>query len=150
MKHIYEYEEQELQDLVKGLEKVGHAPMKGWIVAVVPFYPNNEIVGTTYYAITADTVEEAYALVAEDWIPEMEDPIDPKSWEDLLEKISEMLEWEMGAIFLTAWEGLVCRRKDPTFEAIRNSSPFEAIKRLDQEFTNVQSVMGASPKGNTE
>jgi hypothetical protein len=150
MKHLYEYEEQDVQGLMKDLEKVGHGPMKGWILSVVPFDTEGSNVGTTYYAIAAGTIEEAYAMVAEDWIPEMEDPINPESWGDLLEKIEEILEWETGAKLLAAWEGLTCRKKDPTIEVIRSASPFDVINMLNKEFTNVQSVMSTSPKGNTE
>jgi hypothetical protein len=80
----------------------------------------------------------------------MEDPINPKSWEDLLGEISEILEWETGAKFLTAWKGLTCKRKDPAVEVIRSASPFDVIDMLNKEFTNVQPIMGTNPKGNTE
>lgn len=150
MKHLYEYDDQEIQDLKKDLESVGHGPMKGWIVAIIPFDSDGNHVGTTYYAITANTIEEAYDMVAEDWIPEMEDPINSESWEDLLERITQMLDWEQGAKFLTAWEGLTCKRKDPAVEVIRSASPFDVIDMLNREFTNVQSIMSPNPGGNTE
>ncbi len=153
MKHLYEYEEQEVQDLMKDLEKVGHGPMKGWILSVVPFVPydsNGSNVGTTYYAVVADTIEEAYDMVAEDWIPEMEDPINPGSWEGLLDKISELLDWETRVKFLAAWKNLIPKSNKKTFEAIRRTSPFDVIKELDKYFTNVRSIMTQNPSGNTD
>jgi hypothetical protein len=154
MKHLKEYEEQDIKDLMGDMETIGQAPLKGWIVSVAPFDTELTAVGAKYYAITADNVKEAYALIAEDWIYEEED-LDSfvegvKNFTDLSEDIGESTDYQMGFVVLGVWEGLRSTSKKAELVVIDGINPFEAGRLLSQKFINAQSVMAANPKGNSK
>lgn len=160
MRHIREYEEQDVKDLMGDMETIGQAPLKGWIVSVAPFdteftfSSTSALAGTKYYAITADNAKEAYALIAEDWIYEEEDldsfVEEVKNFTDLSEDICELTERSMGFVVLGVWEGLRSTSKKAELVVIDGINPFEAGRLLNQKFTNAQSVMAANPKGNSK
>ena len=154
MKHLREYEEQDIKDLMGDMETIGQAPFKGWIVSIAPFDTESTAVGAKYYAITADNVKEAYALIAEDWIYEEED-LDSfvegvKNFTDLSEDIGESTDYQMGFVVLGVWEGLRPTAKKSELVVIEGVNPFEAGRLLSQKFINAQSVMAANPKGNSK
>ena len=153
MKHLREYEEQEVKDLMGDLEKIGQNPPKGWILSVFPYNtsdgPERGPKGTLYYAITAHTLQEAYFLVAEanGGLPEteLEELVsDVEDFSDLEDVIASASEYESGFIYLQHWEGLVPRNRETNLVEISNSNPFGVIKELSKEFTNVQAVMSAN------
>jgi hypothetical protein len=154
MKHLREYEEQDIKDLMGDMETIGQAPLKGWIVSVAPFDTESTAIGAKYYAITADNVKEAYALIAEDWIYEEEDldsfVEEVKNFTDLSEDICESTEYQMGFVVLGVWEGLRSTSKKAELVVIEGVNPFEAGRLLSQKFINAQSVMAANPKGNSK
>jgi hypothetical protein len=154
MKHLREYEEQDIKDLMGDMETIGQAPLKGWIVSVAPFDTESTANGAKYYAITADNVKEAYALIAEDWIYEEEDldsfVEEVKNFTDLSEDICESTEYQMGFVVLGVWEGLRSTSKKAELVVIEGVNPFEAGRLLSQKFINAQSVMAANPKGNSK
>ena len=154
MRHIREYEEQDIKDLMGNMETIGQAPLKGWIVSVAPFDTESTAVGAKYYAITADNVKEAYALIAEDWIYEEEDldsfVEEVKNFTDLSEDICKSTEYQMGFVVLGVWEGLRSTSKKAELVVIDGINPFEAGRLLNQKFTNAQSVMSANLKGNSK
>jgi hypothetical protein len=154
MKHLREYEEQDIKDLMGDMETIGQAPLKGWIVSIAPFDTESTANGTKYYAITADNVKEAYALIAEDWIYEEEDldsfVEEVKNFTDLSEGICESTEYQMGFVVLGVWEGLRSTSKKAELVVIEGVNPFEAGRLLNQKFTNAQSVMSANLKGNSK
>jgi hypothetical protein len=100
MKHLREYEEQDIKDLMGDMKTIGQAPMEGWIVSISPFDVDNPSRGTKYYAITADNVKEAYVMVSEDWIYEDEDLVsfveDIDNFTELSEKINDSTDQQMG------------------------------------------------------
>ena len=154
MKHLREYEEQDIKDLMGNMETIGQAPLKGWIVSIAPFDIQTSSSESKYYAITADNVKEAYAMIAEDWIYEEEDldsfveNID--NFTDLSEKINNETEYQMGFVVLGVWEGLRPTSKKSELFVISGINPFEAGVLLSQKFTNAQSVMSANLKGNSK
>ena len=154
MKHLREYEEQDIKDLMGDMETIGQAPLKGWIVSVAPFDTESTAIGAKYYAITADNVKEAYALIAEDWIYEEEDldsfVEEVKNFTDLSEDICESTEYQAGFVVLGVWEGLRSTSKKAELVVIEGVNPFEAGRLLSQKFINAQSVMAANPKGNSK
>ena len=154
MRHIREYEEQDIKDLMGNMETIGQAPLKGWIVSVAPFDTESTAVGAKYYAITADNVKEAYALIAEDWIYEEEDldsfVEEVKNFTDLSEDIGGSTDYQMGFVVLGVWEGLRSTSKKAELVVIEGVNPFEAGRLLSQKFINAQSVMAANPKGNSK
>ena len=154
MKHLREYEEQDIKDLMGDMETIGQAPLKGWIVSIAPFDTESTANGTKYYAITADNVKEAYALIAEDWIYEEEDldsfVEEVKNFTDLSEDICESTEYQMGLVVVGVWEGLRSTAKKAELVVIEGVNPFEAGRLLSQKFINAQSVMAANPKGNSK
>ena len=154
MKHLREYEEQDIKDLMGDMETIGQAPLKGWIVSVAPFDTESTAIGAKYYAITADNVKEAYALIAEDWIYEEEDldsfVEEVKNFTDLSEDIGESTDYQMGFVVLGVWEGLRSTSKKAELVVIDGINPFEAGRLLSQKFINAQSVMAANPKGNSK
>ena len=154
MKHLREYEEQEIKDLMGDMETIGQAPLKGWIVSVGPFDTESSSYGGKYYAITADNVKEAYAITAEDWIYEEEDldsfVEDVENFTELSEKINDESDYQMGFVVLGVWEGLRPTGKKSELVVIEGVNPFEAGRLLSQKFTNAQSVMSANPKGNSK
>jgi hypothetical protein len=149
MKHLYEYDDQVVDNLMKNLDRVGQGHMKGWIIAVVPFDQDGSNVGTSYYAVVAETIEEGFNMLLDYATPEPEDPLKFETWEELLEKISDLQGWDYGDKFLAAWKGLTPRVNTPKVEKIRRPSPFEVISELDKYFINVQSIMVSNPNGNT-
>ena len=154
MKHLREYEEQEIKDLMGDMTSIGQDPLKGWIVSVAPFDTESTAIGAKYYAITADNVKEAYALIAEDWIYEEEDldsfVEEVKNFTELSEKINDESDYQMGFVVLGVWEGLRSTSKKAELVVIEGVNPFEAGRLLSQKFTNAQSVMAANPKGNSK
>ena len=151
MKHLREYEEQEIKDLMGDMKTIGQDPLKGWIVSVGPFDTEFSSYGAKYYAITADNVKEAYAITAEDWIYEEEDldsfVEDVDNFTELSEKINDSTDYQMGFVVLGVWEGLRPTGKKSELVVIEGINPFEAGRLLSQKFTNAQSVMAANPKG---
>jgi hypothetical protein len=154
MKHLKEYEEQDIKDLMGDMKTIGQDPLKGWIVSISPFDVDTPSLGTKYYAITADNVKEAYAMVSEDWIYEDEDLVsfveDIDNFTELSEKINDSTDQQMGFVVLGVWEGLRPISKESESFIIDGINPFEAGRILSQKFSNAQSVMTANPKGNTE
>jgi hypothetical protein len=154
MKHLKEYEEQDIKNLMGDMETIGQAPLKGWIVSVAPFDTELTAHGAKYYAITADNVKEAYALIAEDWIYEEEDldsfVEEVENFTDLSGDIGESTDYQMGFVVLGVWEGLRPTAKKSELVVIEGVNPFEAGRLLSQKFTNAQSVMSANPKGNSK
>jgi len=154
MKHLREYEEQDIKDLLGNMETIGQAPLKGWIVSVGPFDTDTSSYGAEYYAITADNVKEAYALIAEDWIYEEEDldsfVEEVKNFTELSEDIGESTDYQAGFVVLGVWEGLRPTSKKSELFVISGINPFEAGILLSQKFTNAQSVMSANLKGNSK
>jgi hypothetical protein len=154
MKHLREYEEQDIKDLMGDMETIGQAPLKGWIVSVAPFDTELTAHGAKYYAITADNVKEAYALIAEDWIYEEEDldsfVEEVENFTDLSGDIGESTDYQMGFVVLGVWEGLRPTAKKSELVVIEGVNPFEAGRLLSQKFINAQSVMAANPKGNSK
>jgi hypothetical protein len=154
MKHLREYEEQDIKDLMGDMETIGQAPLKGWIVSVGPFDAELTAHGAKYYAITADNVKEAYALIAEGWIYEEEDldsfVEEVKDFTDLSGDIAESTDYQMGFVVLGVWEDLRPTAKKSELVVIEGINPFEAGRLLSQKFSNAQSVMSANPKGNSK
>ena len=154
MKHLREYEEQDIKDLMGDMETIGQAPLKGWIISIGPFDGDTSSYGAKYYAITADNVKEAYAITAEDWIYEEEDldsfVEDVDNFTELSEKINDESDYQMGFVVLGVWEGLRPTGKKSELVVIEGINPFEAGRLLSEKFTNTQSVMAANPKGNSE
>jgi hypothetical protein len=154
MKHLREYEEQDIKDLMGDMKTIGQDPLKGWIVSVAPFDTELTAHGAKYYAITADNVKEAYALIAEDWIYEEEDldsfVEEVENFTDLSGDIGESTDYQMGFVVLGVWEGLRPTAKKSELVVIEGVNPFEAGRLLSQKFTNAQSVMSANPKGNSK
>jgi hypothetical protein len=154
MKHLREYEEQDIKDLMGDMKTIGQDPLKGWIVSVAPFDTELTAHGAKYYAITADNVKEAYALIAEDWIYEEEDldsfVEEVENFTDLSGAIGESTDYQMGFVVLGVWEGLRPTAKKSELVVIEGVNPFEAGRLLSQKFTNAQSVMSANPKGNSK
>ena len=154
MKHIREYEEQEIRDLMGDLEKVGQNPPKGWVLAVFPFDVDGPLSGgfqgTRYYAITAYSEEEAYLLVAEAAMGELDREelkeliSDASEFSDLEDIVNSASDHESGFVYLREWKGLVPKSKDPKVVVIEDSNPFVVIKELNQEFTNAESVMSTN------
>jgi hypothetical protein len=154
MRHIREYEEKDIKDLMGDMETIGQAPLKGWIVSAGPFDTESSSYGAKYYAITADNVKEAYAITAEDWIYEEEDldsfVEDVDNFTELSEKINDESGYQMGFVVLGVWEGLRPTGKKSELAVIDGINPFEAGRLLSEKFTNAQSVMAANPKGNSK
>ena len=154
MKHLREYEEQDVKDLMGDMETIGQAPLKGWIISVAPFDTELTAHEAKYYAITADNVKEAYALIAEDWIYEEEDldsfVEEVKNFTELSEDIGESTDYQAGFVVLEVWEGLRPTSKKSELFVISGINPFEAGTLLSQKFTNAQSVMSANLKGNSK
>jgi hypothetical protein len=154
MKHLREYEEQEIKDLMGDMTSIGQDPLKGWVVSVGPFDTESSSYGAKYYAITADNVKEAYAITAEDWIYEEEDldsfVEDIDNFTELSEKINDESGYQMGFVVLGVWEGLRPTGKKSELAVIDGINPFEAGRLLSEKFTNAQSVMAANPKGNSK
>jgi hypothetical protein len=154
MKHLKEYEEQDIKDLMGDMKTIGQEPLKGWIVSVGPFDVDTPSRGAKYYAITADNIKEAYAIIAEDWIYEDED-LDSfvegvDNFTELSEKINDESDYQMGFVVLGVWEGLRSTSKKSELVVIDGMNPFEAGRILGQKFSNAQSVMTANPKGNSK
>jgi hypothetical protein len=153
MKHLREYEEQDIKNLLGDMKTIGQDPLKGWVVSVGPFDTESSSYGAKYYAITADNVKEAYAITAEDWIYEEEDldsfVEDVDNFTELSEKINDSTDYQMGFVVLGVWEGLRPTGKKSELVVIDGINPFEAGRILSQKFSNAQSIMAANPKGNS-
>ena len=62
MKHLKEYEEEDVRELMGDLETIGHEQLKGWYIGTI-----NEDGYFSIYAILAYNEGEVEQMIREDW-----------------------------------------------------------------------------------
>lgn len=62
MKHLKEYEEEDVRDLMGDLETIGHEQLKGWYIGMI-----NEEGYFSIYAILAHNEGEVEQMIRKDW-----------------------------------------------------------------------------------
>jgi hypothetical protein len=58
MKHLREFDDQEIQDLMGDLETVGHEQIKGWYIQTVSF--GGDSIGRIFFAYNDDELEKIF------------------------------------------------------------------------------------------
>ena len=160
MKHLYEYEDEEIKNLMTDLEGVGHEYLKGWLISCMFEGYHNAAEGTAYVSIGAKNSREAISLFA-DLIGDIYS-IDAEVLKEALDKTKsddfsllgknifslDSGDNEDSPFIFNVWEGLVPISKIPFVEERGTGNILYTMEELKKEFTNVESVLRANKKGN--
>lgn len=153
MKHLYEYEDEEIKTMITDLEGVGHGQLKGWIVYGIPFNSNDTTEGGVYYAITAENKDLAiYYFLGESMLDYddarfLYDNTDPKSFKEADEVLLEHFNDEQGVSVKMVWEGLTPKKSKPSAEVYLSNNIVLTLEKLKEHFSNVESVLKSNPEG---
>jgi hypothetical protein len=153
MRHLYEYEDEEIKSMMTDLEEVGHGQLKGWIVYGIPFNSNDTINGGAYYAITAENKDQAiYYFLGEsitnyEDAEKLQDSSQPKTFKEADEALMNWYDDEMGVSVKMVWEGLTPKKSKPSSEVYLSNNIVLTLERLKEHFLNVESVLKSNPDG---
>lgn len=157
MRYLREYEEQEIKDLMGGLETIGHQNLQGWIIIkhyspTSYFKPKNpagvEKYVIDFYVVGAHSFEEAIKIFHSTAFPDTR----YKFWEEKKEEIksekSLMTNWVTEYSNHTRkWDelldadivwGLKGKGGKPFFAKLDAENPFAVVSFLNQKFTNAE------------
>jgi hypothetical protein len=159
MKHLYEYEDEEIKNLMTDLEGVGHEYLKGWLISCMFKGYHNAAEGTAYVSIGAKNSREAMSLFA-DLLGDIYS-INPEVLKEALDKtksdnfsllgkniLFSESDDDASTFIFNVWEGLVPISKIPFVEERGTGNISYTMEELKKEFTNVESVLRANKKGN--
>jgi hypothetical protein len=128
LKPLYEYEEDEIMDLLGDLEKVGHGPMKGWIVQI-----------TNKHGLTTGEI-----LIAEDWkeaqmIYDKNGTISGQgphlaSTLATMKQSSTIVSWDIS-------DGFRAKRNVRGYKKWDMANPYTNVEVLDGLFTNARDIL---------
>jgi hypothetical protein len=155
MKHLYEYDDEEIKSMMTDLEGVGHGQPKGWIIAID--FPNsyNTATGTSYLAIVAETIGEALNLFV-NYLVEV-GIVYEGDVEDMLEGsdnfysiISDKIILPGGEdiAIINMWQGLTPISKNSSLVEMDTDNILYTMEELKKTFSNVESVLRQHKIGN--
>lgn len=160
MKHLYEYEEEEIKSMMTDLEGVGHGQLKGWLISCIFEGYHNAAEGTAYVSIVAETPREAMSLFATllgdiysmdaEVLKKALDETESDNFSLLGKNIfsSDMGDNEDSPYIFNVWEGLIPISKKSYIAERGTGNILYTMEELKKEFTNVESVLRANKKGN--
>ena len=161
MKHLYEYEDEEIKSMITDLEGVGQGPLKGWLISCVFKGFHNAADGTAYISIGAETIREAMSLFAT-FYGEVYD-VETKDLREMLEatheddfvqlaynllRVTPELDEHEVLQFLSIWDGLNPISKKSFIEQRGTNNIMYTLDEIKKEFSNVESVLRANKSGN--
>ena len=160
MKHLYEYEDEEIKTMMTDLEGVGHGQLKGWLISCIFEGYHNAADGTAYVSIGAENSREAMSLFA-NLIGDIYS-IDDEILEEALGKTEidsfsllgkNIFSLDSGGdddspFIFNVWEGLTPISKKSFIQERGTGNILYTMEDLKKEFTNVESVLRANKKGN--
>lgn len=160
MRHLYEYEDEEIKTMMTDLEDVGHGQLKGWLISCIFEGYHNAADGTAYVSVVAETPREAMSLFATllGDIYSMDAEVLKKALDEtesdnfsLLGKnifLSDSGDNEDSPFIFNVWEGLIPISKKSYIAERGTGNILYTMEELKKEFTNVESVLRANKKGN--
>lgn len=157
MRYLKEYEEQEIKDLMGGLETIGHQNLQGWIIikhwstgaGKNPTNPGGVVKYIIdFYVVGAHSFEEAIKIFHSTAFPDTR----YKFWSDIKDEIvdeesflatwvseygNHKREWNELLDADIVW-GLKGKAGKPFFAKLDAENPFAVISFLNQKFTNAE------------
>jgi hypothetical protein len=160
MKHLYEYEDEEIKTMMTDLEGVGHGSLKGWLISCMFEGYHNAADGTAYVSIVAENSREAmssfatligniYSMDAE----VLKEALDKTEIDNFALLGKNIFSLDSGSdddspFIFNVWEGLIPISKTSYIEERGTDNILYTMEELKKEFTNVESVLRANKKGN--
>ena len=148
MKHIREYEEQEVRDLMGSLETVGHEQLKGWYVGMI-----NEDGYFSIYAILAHNEGEVEKMIRQDWggaYKNMPEKIGNaykggnNLFNNFLDALLSNLMYKEELKFYQIHKDLIVKNsaeKKPMILNFPGYNPILAAEKLEELFSNIKQKM---------
>jgi hypothetical protein len=128
MKHLYEYEDKEIMDLMGDLETVGQGPMKGWLITI----------------ISRSGLNTGEIVIAEDWMEAQriydKNGIVAGQGTNLASNLSE-LKKNSTIISWDIIDDLKARSYTKGYKRWDMTDPYKTVEILDAFFTNSKTVM---------
>jgi len=160
MKHLYEYEDEEIKTMMTDLEGVGHGSLKGWLISCIFEGYHNAADGTAYVSIGAENSREAMSLFANliGDIYSIDDDLIKKALDEtgidnfgLLGK--NIFSLDSGSdddspFIFNVWDGLTPISKKSYIAERGTGNILYTMEELKKEFTNVESILRSNKKGN--
>lgn len=127
MKHIKEYSDDELLDLMGNLENVGQGQLKGWVIEIV----NNRGLRTSEILIANDWTEalriyDKHGIVT--------------GQGNHLASVLSRMKSNGGIIFWDILDGYKSKGYKKGYKKWQNNNPYITIEILDNFFTNSRSI----------
>ena len=145
MKHIKEFEDQEIHDLIGDLGKVGHEILKGWCITVC----HAESGYLSIYAILAHNEGEVEKMIKESWEWVPEDAMPEKVgnaykgrntlYDNFIQALMSNLMYREDVLFYSAQKDLGVKGaagKKPMIMEFPGYNPILATEKLESIFTN--------------
>ncbi len=148
MKHIKEFEDQEIQDLMGDLEKVGHERLKGWYIGTI-----NEEGYFGICAVLAHNEGELESIMRESWrwanqyMPErVGNAYKGRNnlFNNFLDALMSNVMYNDVIKFSQVFKDLEVKnpsRKKPSILSFPGYNPFTATKKLEEIFGNIKQKM---------
>lgn len=154
MRHLYEYEDEEIKTMMTDLEGVGHGQLKGWIVYGIPFNSGDAEERGVYYSITAENIKQAVYYFLLEVLHGESDELEalfrfsqPETFREAEEALSEHFENEEGVSIELVWEGLIPKKSNPSSDSYFSANVLLCLENLKENFSNVEFVLKANPSG---
>jgi hypothetical protein len=148
MKHLKEYEEEDVRDLMGDLETIGHEQLKGWYIGTI-----SEDGYFSIYAILAYNEGEVEQMIREDWewaYKRMPEKIGNaykgrnNLFNNFLDALLSNLMGEDELKFYQMHKGLIVKNpagKKPTILNFPGYNPILATEKLEELFSNIKQKM---------
>jgi hypothetical protein len=162
MKHLYEYEDEEIKSMMTDLEGVGHGSLKGWLISCSLKGYHNASEGSCYLCIGATDVREAMSLYATflgdvygfptEILKEALKQTKDDSFSSLGEAIfsSDSTSDEEPPSILNVWKDLIPNSKNSFIEEFDTNNIIFTLDELKKQFKNLESVLRSNKIGNYE
>ncbi len=128
LKPLYEYEDDEIMDLIRDLEKVGHGPMKGWVIKIT----------NKHGLVTGEIV------IAEDWKEAQEiynkngmisgQGSNLASYLASMKQSSNIVTWDI-------LDGFMAKKYVRGYKKWDMANPYTNVEVLDEFFTNARVIL---------
>jgi len=129
MKHLYEYEDKEIMDLMGDLEEVGHGPTKGWLIKVT-----NSHGLTTGEIVIADDWKEAQMIYDKNGIISGQGN-HLASYLASAKQNSTIVLWDI-------LDGFKSRKYIKGYKRWDMANPYTNVAIFDEFFTNSKDILG--------
>jgi hypothetical protein len=150
MRHLKEFEEDEIFSDVDDLSALGFDTYSGYVIAYNTTNAGNVIGwGYSLVVIIANSEKQAIDTFLSDYEDWEGDLADIKEWEDVVMELDDWFGMD-GVVYIDSiWRGLKPRvlKNEPSIETINAYNPYSAIQDLEKMFSNAKEIMTKYPLG---